>query len=49
MNRIGRLASAAWRLRVWWLAPLVVGGVLLAGVALLTAGSIDAPFRYVRF
>jgi hypothetical protein len=49
MNRIGRLAAAAWRNRAWWLTTLVVGGLLIAGVKLLTARSTGSPFRYGQF
>ncbi len=49
MSRLRAFLAAAWRVRLWWLTPLVLALVLVATLLLMTSGDADVHFRYPRF
>ncbi len=52
MARLGVFAALLgliWQQRAWWMAPIILVLVLIAGLALLTSASPLAPFLYPLF
>ena len=46
---LGALFGFLWRQKTWWLVPIVVGLMLVGGLAALGAASPLAPFIYPLF
>jgi len=37
-----------WKLRAWWLTPLVIGALLAVGLLLFGADAASVPFHYLQ-
>jgi hypothetical protein len=49
MNALRRVWEAAWRLKLWWMTPLALAAIIVILLLLTTSGSVDVPFRYLRY
>lgn len=44
---LGEVFKLAWKMKAWWLVPLVI--ILLALAALVATSQIVTPFAYTMF
>jgi hypothetical protein len=49
MGVIGELLSFLWSRKLYWMIPLVLVLVLIAGLLIFAQGSAVAPFIYTLF
>lgn len=46
---IAQLLRFLWDQRAWWLAPVIIGLIIIGGLAVLGAASPLAPLMYPLF
>ena len=45
---VRQLWSEVWKLRRWWLTPMVIGALLAVALVLFGADAFDVPFHYLQ-
>lgn len=49
MGIVGELIRFLWSRKLWWMIPMILVLILLAGVLVFAQGSAMAPFIYTLF